>query len=451
MEYKVLLTVFISVFIAELGDKTQLATMLFAADKEVSKLTVFFGASLALIVASGIGVLAGGIISQYVSEKHLQYVAGDRLCRHRHLDAFKSISPYFVTVNGPTPCFDSFTRQDIHLDSPLRGLESYEDAPVDEIRNATRRAFDNLVALAIEEEVRFVLLAGDLYDGDWKDYNTGLFFTERMGRLKRHNILVFMVSGNHDAASRISPHLHPPDNVTVLSTRKPQTILLEHIGAAIHGQGYASRAITHNLARHYPQYHPGYFNIGLLHTALNGREGHEPYAPCSLDDLKSKGYDYWALGHVHQREVISRDPWILFPGNLQGRHIRETGSKGASLITVENGRVVDVTHHDLDVLRFSRVSVDLSRCTTIDAVHDPVREALETAQAQADERVLAVRLELTGETSASHPSPLPCRPPHGILSRPRNGTGRHVARKGPVQDRFDGSPSQPGKQRPFMR
>jgi putative Ca2+/H+ antiporter (TMEM165/GDT1 family) len=76
MEYKVLLTVFASVFVAELGDKTQLATLLFAADKDVSKLTVFFGASLALIVASGIGVLAGGVISQYISEKHLQYIAG---------------------------------------------------------------------------------------------------------------------------------------------------------------------------------------------------------------------------------------------------------------------------------------------------------------------------------------------------------------------------------------
>ena len=287
---------------------------------------------------------------------------------------------------------------DIHLDSPLRGLESYEDAPVDEIRNATRRAFDNLVALAIEEEVRFVLLAGDLYDGDWKDYNTGLFFTERMGRLKRQGINVFMVSGNHDAQSRISQHLQPPDNVTIFSVRKPETILLDDVGAAISGQGYASRAITRNLAQRYPQYHPGYFNIGLLHTGLNGREGHEPYAPCSLDDLKSKGYDYWALGHVHQREVISEDPWILFPGNLQGRHIRETGPKGASLVTVENGRVTDVTHHELDVLRFCIARVDLSGCPNMDAIHDPVRRALENQQAHGDRRVLAVRLELTGKS-----------------------------------------------------
>jgi DNA repair exonuclease SbcCD nuclease subunit len=287
---------------------------------------------------------------------------------------------------------------DIHLDSPLKGLESYEDAPVDEIRNATRRAFDNLVTLAIEEEVRFVLLVGDLYDGDWKDYNTGLFFTERMGRLKRQGIRVFMVSGNHDAQSRISRHLQPPDNVTTLSARKPETILLDDTGAAIHGQGYASRAITRNLAQHYPQYHPGYFNIGLLHTGLNGREGHEPYAPCSLDDLKSKGYDYWALGHVHQREVVSKDPWILFPGNLQGRHIRETGPKGASLVTVENNRVTDVTHHDLDVLRFCIVRINLSQCHSLDAIHEPVLQALEAQQAQADGRILAVRLEFTGES-----------------------------------------------------
>ena len=286
---------------------------------------------------------------------------------------------------------------DIHLDSPLRGLESYEDAPVEEIRGANRRAFDNLVEFAIEEDVSFVLLAGDLYDGEWKDYNTGLFFAERMGRLRRQNIRVFMVSGNHDAASQITRTLQLPDNVQVLSTKKPQTILLDHIGVAIHGQGYQSRAMSENLAEQYPQYNPGYFNIGVLHTALNGREGHEPYAPCTLDDLRQKGYDYWALGHVHKREEVSKDPWIVFPGNIQGRHIRETGAKGASLVKVENGEVIGVEHHELDVLRWSVCRVDLSNCEVIDAVHDHVRQALEKEQEQAEARILAVRLVLTGD------------------------------------------------------
>ena len=286
---------------------------------------------------------------------------------------------------------------DIHLDSPLRGLESYEDAPVEEIRGANRRAFDNLVELAIEEGVGFVLLAGDLYDGEWKDYHTGLFFAERMGRLRRQNIRVFMVSGNHDAASQITRTLQLPDNVQVLSTKKPQTILLDDIDVAIHGQGYPSRAMSKNLAEQYPQYNPGYFNIGILHTALNGREGHEPYAPCTLDDLRQKGYDYWALGHVHKREEVSKDPWIVFPGNIQGRHIRETGAKGASLVTVENGEVIGVEHHELDVLRWSVCRVDLSDCEVMNAVHDHVRQALEGELEQAEGRILAVRLVLTGD------------------------------------------------------
>lgn len=286
---------------------------------------------------------------------------------------------------------------DIHLDSPLRGLESYEDAPVEEIRGASRRAFDNLVEFAIKEDVSFVILAGDLYDGEWKDYHTGLFFAERMGRLRRKNIRVFVVSGNHDAASQITRTLQLPDNVLVLPTKKPQTILLEDIGVAVHGQGYPSRAMSKNLAEQYPQYNPGYFNIGILHTALNGREGHEPYAPCTLDELRQKGYDYWALGHVHKREEVSKDPWIVFPGNIQGRHIRETGAKGASLVTVESGEVIGVEHRDLDVLRWSVCRVDLSDCVMIDAVHDHVRQALEREQEQAEGRILAVRLELTGD------------------------------------------------------
>jgi DNA repair protein SbcD/Mre11 len=290
---------------------------------------------------------------------------------------------------------------DIHLDSPLKGLETYEDAPVAEIRGASRRAFDNLIDLAIEEEVRFILLAGDLYDGDWKDYHTGLYFIGRMGRLRQHHIQVFMVSGNHDAASQITRTLQLPDHVRMLSSRKPETILLEDAGVAIHGQGYASRAVTENLAARYPQHIPGYFNIGLLHTALNGREGHEPYAPCAPNDLLQKGYDYWALGHVHCREEVSTDPWIVFPGNIQGRNARETGAKGASLVTVEDGEVTRVVHSELDVVRWRVCEVDLSGCDAIDAVHDQVRQTLEEEQGDADGRVLAVRLVLGG-TSPVH-------------------------------------------------
>ena len=285
---------------------------------------------------------------------------------------------------------------DIHLDSPLNGLESYEGAPVDEIRSATRRAFDNLIELAIDEEVAFVLLAGDLYDGDWKDYNTGLYFVERMGRLREAGIRVFIVAGNHDAASQITKHLRLPDNVTLFSTRKPERIVLDDLGVSICGQGFATRAVTDDISLDYPLGDPQLLNIGLLHTCLDGKPGHEPYAPCSVDGLRSKGYQYWALGHVHNREVVSQDPWVVFPGNIQGRHIREQGPKGCTLVTINNGEVADVEHRDLDVMRWALCELDVSASESVEDIYEHVRECLQSASDAAEGRSVAVRLVLKG-------------------------------------------------------
>ncbi len=289
---------------------------------------------------------------------------------------------------------------DIHLDSPLKGLEAHEDAPVEEIRGATRRAFDNCIELAVEEAVDFLLIVGDLYDVDWKDYNTGLFFASRMGKLKRAGIAVFIVSGNHDAVNQITKTMPLPDNVTLFSSKKPQSIRLDNLGVIIHGQSYSTRAVTENLALHYPQHEPGYFNIGLLHTSLTGREGHEDYAPCTLDELKAKGYDYWALGHIHKREIVAQDPWIVFPGNIQGRHIRETGAKGATLVTVEDGHITAVQSHELDVLRWATCRVDLSACATTGSIYEAVQQAFELELAQAKGKPVALRLILTGQCPA---------------------------------------------------
>lgn len=289
---------------------------------------------------------------------------------------------------------------DIHLDSALHGLERYEGAPVEEIRSATRRAFDNLIELAIDEQVAFVLLVGDLYDGDWKDYNTGLYFVERMGRLRDASIRVFIVAGNHDAASQITKHLRLPDNVTLFSTRKPERVVLDDLGVSICGQGFATRAVTDDISQGYPQGDPQLLNIGLLHTCLDGKPGHKPYAPCTVDGLRSKGYQYWALGHVHKREEISQDPWIVFPGNIQGRHIREIGPKGCTLVTVDGGEIVEVAHRDLDVMRWSICELDVSAAETVDDIYEQVREGLQSALDAAEGRPVAVRLVLYGACSA---------------------------------------------------
>ncbi len=287
---------------------------------------------------------------------------------------------------------------DIHLDSPLKGLEEYQDAPLEQIRLAARRAFDNLVQLALDEQVAFVLLAGDLYDGDWKDYNTGIYFVSRMGFLREAGIPVIMVSGNHDASSQITRSLKLPDNVTLFQHRKAETHLLDHYDVAIHGQSFSARSVTDDLVRDFPQADPALFNIGLLHTSLNGRAGHEPYAPCTLDALKSKGYHYWALGHIHQREEICRDPWVVYPGNIQGRHIRETGPKGCTLVSVDEGRVMTVEPRELDVLRWAVCRVDPAGCDSLESLSDLVRDRFEEERAKTDGRPLAVRLIVDGIT-----------------------------------------------------
>src|SRR5690606_2210512 len=158
--------------------------------------------------------------------------------------------------------------------------------------------------LALERAVDLVLLAGDIYDGDWIDFRTGLYFREQMLRLTRAGIAVFIVKGNHDAASQITRQLPAIDGVHEFSARSAETVDLPGLGVALHGRSFPNRAVDEDFALHYPPPVPGRFNIGLLHTSLTGREGHASYAPTSLPVLIGKGYDYFALGHVHAREVV---------------------------------------------------------------------------------------------------------------------------------------------------
>jgi len=288
---------------------------------------------------------------------------------------------------------------DIHIDSPLIGLVRHEGSAAERIRSATRGAFDNLIGQAIDEQIAFVVIAGDLYDGDWRDFHTGLFFSLQMGRLAKAGIRAFVLYGNHDAESQITRRLSLPDNVKVFSARKPDSLVLDELKVALHGQSFRQRDVTDNLVLGYPDPVAGMFNIGVLHTALGGMAGHENYAPCSLDDLKAKGYDYWALGHVHNGQVLHENPHVVFPGNLQGRHIRETGPKGAHLVTVEDGEIADFTTLHCDIVRWSRLSVPVGDCSRSAEVSDRVRESIEQAvAAEADGRLLACRIELTGTT-----------------------------------------------------
>lgn len=287
---------------------------------------------------------------------------------------------------------------DIHLDSPMRGLEADPDAPLTLLREASRAAFRNLIDAASEERVAFVLIAGDLYDGDWQDYRTGLFFVEQIGKLAEAGIPLVMIRGNHDAQSVITRHLRLPAQVTLLPYDRCGRVVLEEHGVAVHGQSFAKPAVTEDLSSHYPPPLPGLFNIGLLHTSLNGRPGHDNYAPTTTDTLIAKGYDYWALGHVHVREIVHEDPWVVYPGNLQGRRIRENGAKGATLVTVREGQVCGVEHRPLDTVRWCPITVRLAGESELDDVMARVGQALADEAQAAEGRPIAARVILNGAT-----------------------------------------------------
>jgi DNA repair exonuclease SbcCD nuclease subunit len=289
---------------------------------------------------------------------------------------------------------------DVHLDTPLQGLAQYPGAPVNEIRNATRRAFEKVLDAAVSEKVNFLIIAGDLYDTGLKSFESALFFNKQMVRLKDAGIDVYLIHGNHDAASKLIKQLRPPGNVHIFRSSEPQTFLNDELRMAIHGQSFATPEIIDDLAAKYPPPIPGFFNIGVLHTNLTGISEHANYAPCSLETLKNKGYQYWALGHVHNRQILCFDPYIVYPGNIQGRHGKEQGEKSCELVTVADAGTVSLEPISTSVVPWIEAEVDASGCQTADDVYEKVRATLGGLITKGAERVTALRLRILGTTDA---------------------------------------------------
>ncbi|CAI7979220.1 MULTISPECIES: DNA repair exonuclease [unclassified Parafrankia] len=307
---------------------------------------------------------------------------------------------------------------DIHLDSPLRGLTRLGDGDLAHLlRQATRRALANLVDLSVDRAADALLLAGDVYDGTWRDYATGRFFVEQMGRLRDADIPVYMISGNHDAESEITRSLTLPPNVRVFASDRPGTHVADDLGLAVHGQSYATAAVHDNLVQRYPDALAGLVNVGLLHTAADGAEGHANYAPCSEDDLARTGYDYFALGHVHSHRVVHGGPLpggtatrgdgpggrqvAAFSGNLQGRTPRESGPKGALVVEIPQDGPARIEHVPCDVARWAVLTVDTAGADTLDDVLGRVTAELRAARDSAGDRPVVARTVLTGASRAA--------------------------------------------------
>lgn len=290
---------------------------------------------------------------------------------------------------------------DLHLDSPLTSLALRNAELGDLVRGATRKALERIVDLAIAEEVDAVIIAGDLYDGSQTSMATALFLMGQMRRLDTAGIRVFLIRGNHDAQSQITRELTFPPNVHVFDGRgKPVKAGALGNGREIHIHG-VSFAQPHAPASLLPTYRgpvADAVNIGLMHTSLVGASSHDPYAPTSIADLSAHGFDYWALGHIHQRRVHLEKPWIVMPGNPQGRDINEGGPKGVTLATVAEDGTITCEEHGVAVAVFERLTLDLAGIDDWRGMLDRAEAVLARAREAATGAHLVARLTLAGAT-----------------------------------------------------
>ena len=272
---------------------------------------------------------------------------------------------------------------DLHMDSPLASLGDQASAAAAQVLRASREALERMVELALSEGVAFSVIAGDLLDGAVNDHASVQHLMSQLGKLARH-APVYLVRGNHDAVNSIGANLRWPPGVHELPHARPGTVEISELKVSIHGRSFRDRRCDNDIAAGYPDPVLGHFNIGILHTSLAGSPGHGSYAPTTAERLSAKGYDYWALGHVHTRSVVrERGPAIVFPGNIQGRSIRETGPRGCALVTVGEDRLPTVEFRDLDAARFLRLEVDLEGIAAVGEWVDRLREAVRNSSLSA--------------------------------------------------------------------
>lgn len=294
---------------------------------------------------------------------------------------------------------------DLHLDTPFTGIARIDPDLAALLRDASLAAFDALIELTLERDAAVLLLAGDVYDGAERGIRAQLAVHRGLERLGRAGTATCIVAGNHDPLDGWSAIERWPPLVTTFGADVPGVVEVTRDGrllAVVTGISYAHRAEQRNLAALLRRTTANVPHLGLLHANVGGDPDHAAYAPCTVDDLRRGGMDYWALGHIHRRQIVldGRDggPWAVYPGNLQGRSPKpsERGAKGAIVGHVRGGDIVEVEQVTLDRARFDEVRTAVGAGDDLATLHRALVAAARDAAADADGRVLVLRGVVTG-------------------------------------------------------
>ncbi|MDQ3345967.1 MAG: DNA repair exonuclease, partial [Chloroflexota bacterium] len=302
---------------------------------------------------------------------------------------------------------------DLHLDSPVEGLSA--EAPPDVLavlRGASTEAWRRVVGEAIAHQVDFVVIAGDVFEVSSPTLLGQTRFRDGLADLAAAGIPSFVVHGNHDPLDGRSwaPSLDFPEAVHRFGTQSGESAPVLRDGreiARIHGRSYPRAAVSDNFAADMHADPASPFSIGLLHTNVGDRPGHHNYAPCSVDDLRSSGMDYWALGHIHQPGQVLADPPAYYCGIPQGRDPGELGARGCWLVEVDAGHRVTSRFLATDIVRWHPIELSISELADDEALVRQSRTRINEAAETADGRSLVIRLRLVGRGAL-----------HGTVARP---------------------------------
>lgn len=295
---------------------------------------------------------------------------------------------------------------DLHLDTPFGGMSEVDEQIAARLRDATLQAFDNIVELCLQQRVAFLLVAGDVYDAKDRSLRAQLRFRDGLTRLSQAGVSTFVVHGNHDPLSSRIATIQWPKEVHVFGGEGVSRVSVhqgDNVIADIYGISYPSQDVRQNLARDFHREAGSRFAIGLLHCNVGQDTGHEPYAPCSLDDLIGAGMDYWALGHVHAHKVLSPEkPTVVYPGNPQGRHPAEGGQRGCYLVEVSASGSCSARFMPVDAVRWSNETVDIGGLDDDEAIIAAARDACSAVRAASQGRPAVCRLSFAGVGTAHH-------------------------------------------------
>ncbi|WP_430787841.1 metallophosphoesterase family protein [Virgibacillus flavescens] len=289
---------------------------------------------------------------------------------------------------------------DLHLDSPFQGLVSVPEKIFKQIQSSTFDALDNLIQTAITKKVDFVLLVGDLFDNERQSLRAQIKLKKAFEELHTHDIDVYLSFGNHDFISGNPYPVKYPNNVYIFNEESVSHFTFKKEGnpsANIYGFSYESRSVLQNKSEEFIVHNPEIpFHIAMLHGSLYSNTEHDTYAPFYISELADKDFDYWALGHIHQREIVKETPPIIYPGNIQGRNRKESGSKGCYHVTLTKNNV-NTTYIPTRSLEFNTLHVDVSNCSAPYEMEELIQHALERQRYDIPQ---LLTLEIVGSNSS---------------------------------------------------